>query len=198
MNSEGPALAALTHRLAECPEDFLAASEDEQALVRMTALLADYFRRHGTNHPLRLDDPFFGRIQSHKAKAARQRHAGLICVALWLFYDSWFETKTEYLESIWALLRSDHFEAISRLIPPRLAISDPDRREELARVCLFGLALRPEGETVPQATDRLVSLNSLERERILSETATAEKRAREVREAMAKAKALESVSRYGE
>jgi hypothetical protein len=43
-----------------------------------------------------------------------------------------------------------------------------------------------------------MSLNSIERERILKETAAAEKRAREVREAMARIKAQESVSRYTE
>jgi hypothetical protein len=48
------------------------------------------------------------------------------------------------------------------------------------------------------ASDRLASLNSIERKRILQETADAEKRAREIREAMAAAKAQEAASRYGE
>ncbi len=46
--------------------------------------------------------------------------------------------------------------------------------------------------------DRLNTLDSVERKRILEATLAAEKRAREVREAMARAKAQESASRYGE
>jgi len=198
MNREGPLLAAMTHRLAECPEDFLIVAEGEGAVERVTALVADFFRRYGADNPVRVDEPFFDRLQNDKFPAAMTRHLGLICVAVWLFYDPWFVKKTDLGNSIWKLLSSNNFKTISRLLQPRLAVSDPDRREELVRVCLNGLGLRPEGESEAQATDRLMSLNSVERQRILKETAAAEKRAREVREAMAKAKALESVSRYSE
>jgi hypothetical protein len=127
-----------------------------------------------------------------------QRHLGLLSLALWLFYDPWFSDRKEFAASMWNLLQGDHFQSISQLLKPRTVLSNPDRREELVRVCLSGLDLRPDGETIPQATDRLMSLNSIERERILKETAAAEKRAREVREAMARIKAQESVSRYTE
>jgi hypothetical protein len=44
----------------------------------------------------------------------------------------------------------------------------------------------------------MTTLDSVERQRILRKTLAAEKRAREIREAMARAKAQESASRYGE
>jgi hypothetical protein len=56
----------------------------------------------------------------------------------------------------------------------------------------------PLGETIEQSMDRKSTLDSVERQRILQETAEAERRAREVREAMARKQALESASRYGE
>ena len=46
--------------------------------------------------------------------------------------------------------------------------------------------------------DRKGTLDSVERQRVLQETAEAERRAREVREALARKQALESASRYGE
>ena len=60
------------------------------------------------------------------------------------------------------------------------------------------MGLRPKGESIEQANDRRQTLDSVEREGILRATASAERRAREVREAMAKKQALESASRYGE
>jgi hypothetical protein len=197
MNNEGPSLAAMTHRLAECPEDFLNICDDANGSACVIALLADFFRRFDDN-PMRIDDPFVAKLISAKFTVNHQRHLGLLSLALWLFYDPWFSDRKEFAASMWNLLQGDHFQSISQLLKPRTVLSNPDRREELVRVCLSGLDLRPDGETIPQATDRLMSLNSIERERILKETAAAEKRAREVREAMARIKAQESVSRYTE
>jgi hypothetical protein len=198
MNSEGPSLAAMTHRLAECPEDFLNICDHANGSTCVAALLADFFRRYNDANPLQEDDPFIKKLTSAKFTAQHQRHLGLLSLAVWLFYDPWFGNRKGFAAAIWQMLRSDNYQAISQLLKPRLVLSHPDRREELARICLSGLDLRPEGETIAQATDRLMSLNSIERERILRETAAAEKRAREVREAMARAKAQESVSRYTE
>lgn len=198
MKREGPLLAAMTHRLTECPEDFISISDDPNGATRVIALLSDFFRRYGDANPMGLQDPFPAKLLSAPNPSARQRHLGLLSLAIWLYYDPWFGDRVEFADPIWKLLRSKSFHSISQLLKPQLVVGQPDRREELVRVCLNGLDLRPEGETVAQATDRLMSLNSIERERILKETAAAEKRAREVREAMARAKAMESVSRYGE
>ncbi|MBU6238381.1 MAG: hypothetical protein KGQ51_11170 [Planctomycetes bacterium] len=197
MNNEGPSLAAMTHRLAECPEEFLSICDDVSGSTCVIALLTDFFRRFD-DHPMRIDDPFIAKLGSTKFTANHQRHLGLLSLAVWLFYDPWFSDRKEFAVSMWNLLTGDNFQSISGLLKPRTVLSNPDRREELVRVCLSGLDLRPAGESIPQATDRLMSLNSIERERILKETAAAEKRAREVREAMARIKAQESVSRYTE
>ena len=69
---------------------------------------------------------------------------------------------------------------------PEAFVTDPDRREELARLCLKALGLRPAGETIAQAEDRLATLNSVERESVRKATAAAEQRAQAIREAMAR------------
>jgi hypothetical protein len=75
-------------------------------------------------------------------------------------------------------------------------INDPDRREELVRLCLKGLGLIPQGESAAQAADRLTTLDSVERDRVIRETRQAEARAREIREAMARKRAEEAAARY--
>lgn len=198
MKQEGPPLAALTHRLAECPDDFVVVGEQDDGGLCVAALISDFFRRYRDGTPIVAGDPFLRTLVSEHQGLAAKRHAGLLSVSTWLFYDAWFSDKPEFSTPMWNLLRSEGLRSIAQLLQAKQVISDPDRREELARICLNGLELRPQGESIAQATDRLMTLNSVERERILRETAAAEKRAREVREAMAKAKALESVSRYGE
>jgi len=73
-----------------------------------------------------------------------------------------------------------------------------DRREELVRVLLASIDVRPAGETIEQSFDRKATLDSVERSKVMQATIAAEKRAREIREAMARKAALESASRYGE
>jgi hypothetical protein len=53
--------------------------------------------------------------------------------------------------------------------PAKRLVAGTDRREELARLCLRALGLRPAGETAAQAEDRLATLNSVERRRVLHE-----------------------------
>ena len=85
---------------------------------------------------------------------------------------------------------------LARTIDPASTVTDPDRREELTRFCLRELGLRPAGETIEQARDRLNTLDSVERVRIVSATRDAESRARAIRQAMATKRAQEAAARY--
>lgn len=198
MNEEGPQLVALMHRLSECPEDFVSLSDRADGAACTVALTQDFFRRFGDIDPIRDDTHVLDEWMMLGGKSIPQSYFGLLGVTLWLFYDPWFDGKSQFAKPIWDLIQGEKLRALSPLLKATQVVADPDRREELVRICLNGLSLRPQGESVAQASDRLMSLDSVERERILRETAAAEKRAREIREAMAKAKALESVSRYGE
>ena len=66
----------------------------------------------------------------------------------------------------------------------------------MVRLCLRDLGLRPEGETEAQAQDRLTTLSTAERSRVLAAARQAEERARAVREAMAKQAAEEAAAQY--
>jgi hypothetical protein len=198
MKHEGPLLEAMTHRLSECPEDFLAICDQANASRFVVALMEDFFRRYGHANPIPVGMPFIDEWMQSDRVANNPRHLGILCLAIWLYYDPWFSGREEFARPICHVLQGESLREFARLVKARSLLGVPDRREELVRICLNGLELRPQAESIPQATDRLMSLSSVERDRILKETAAAEKRAREVREAMAKTKARESVSRYGE
>lgn len=182
MNAEGPPLETLTHRLAECPADFLAEPLMGQlGAVTVAAVVSDLLRALG-GAPLTPEQatPF----QSNNPKKDRNR-LRLTLVASWLLHETWFCQQTALAGlGLWFL--TSGLNEIAELTSAEKFVSDPDRREELARLCLKGLGLRPAGETEAQAQDRLATLNTAERQRVIAATRAAEGRAQEIRIAMAR------------
>jgi hypothetical protein len=86
-------------------------------------------------------------------------------------------------------------QELAATVPSATLVADPDRREELARRCVAALGVVPAGETVAQATDRLNTLDSAERARVLAATREAERRAEEVRQAMHAKAAAEAAAK---
>lgn len=189
MPSEGPEIERLLRRLAACPGEFLATAAGAPDYV---AILCDHMRRMAP------DDP----PERSPALAAVRRESPafqeLVGIACQMFHDDWFLERPETAAGMWNLFTSDALKRLAELVKPAAFVTDPDRREELARIGLKALALVPKGETAAVFADRLTALDSVERHRVLKSTAAAERRAREIREAMAKKKAQESASRYGE
>jgi hypothetical protein len=190
MTREGPALDRLTHRLAECPPDFLAApraaGEDG---VHVKAVVHDVLLALGGPAPSADDlDPFGPPAENSN------RPLSLVLVACWLLHDDWFVARGNLAGPSLAWLQSG-LRDLSALVAPRTFVSDPDRREELARLCLAALGLRPDGETEAQAEDRLRTLDSIERARLLHDTRAQQERARQLREAMKKKEAAEAAAK---
>src|SRR4029078_13283764 len=119
---------------------------------------------------------------------------GMILLACWLLGDPWFQQQQKFDGETLTLLTGGLNE-MGRLIPPANLISDADRREELARFCLKQLGLRPAGESEAQAEDRLTTLSSAERQRVVRAARQAEERARAIREEMARKAAEEAADK---
>jgi hypothetical protein len=193
MDGAGPDLESLLHRLADAPGEFLQIAIGKGSGSDLLAIVCDALRAMSPDQPPELAKNRLAAIVS--GSAARQKLVSLVC---WLLHHDWFLARPKLTPAIWKLLASDRLTRLAGLAAPESFVNDPDRREELVRICLDALGLRPKGETAAQAADQLTTLDSVERDRVLRLAAVAEKRAREVREAMARAQAQDAASRYGE
>ncbi|MBI3652746.1 MAG: hypothetical protein HY231_17120 [Acidobacteria bacterium] len=196
MKDEGPQLEILTRRLAECPGEFLVEprSVKGEGQIEVAAVVFDLLRDlGGKGLPKSEADNF--RLRNPQVKDERN-HLRLVLIASWLLHDIWFRTRGQLAQSAYELLR-DGLREVAKLVDPPKFVSDPDRREELARLCLKGLGLRPAGESIEQAQDRLTTLDSVERVRVVKAAREAEERARLIREEMARKAAEEAAANYG-
>jgi hypothetical protein len=192
MEREGPPLPALTRRLAECPADFTAEPRIGAAgQVQVAAVVADLLRDLG--------GPLITPAQRDALSptdAKRYRNwLQLVLVVAWLLHDDWFTAQGNFGAAAGEFITGG-LAQLAALTTAGSFINDPDRREELARLALRDLGLRPAGETAAQAQDRLSTLSTVERQRVLAAAQKAEERARAVREAMAKQAAEEAAAQY--
>jgi hypothetical protein len=192
MDTEGPPLESLTRRLAECPAEFLAEPRIGSAgQVRVAAVVSDLLRDLGG--PL----PTPAQIAAFQPADARpyRNWLQLVLVGCWLLHDPWFRAQARFGPAAADFLTGG-LTQLAGLAQAPTFVTDPDRREELARLCLRDLGLRPEGESVDQAQDRLTTLSTAERSRVVAAARQAEERARAVREAMAQRAAEEAAAQY--
>lgn len=195
MNEEGPLLETLTRRLAECPADFMAAPYERggKGAVYVAAVVFDLLRELG-GAPLTAQQ--LEAFELKRGDARSERVLRVVLIAAWLLYDPWFRSRRKFASQAYEFLASGLGD-VAAIVPPQAFVADGDRREELARLCLSALGLRPAGETESQAEDRLATLDSVERGRVVREARVAEARARQIREAMARKAAEEAAAVYG-
>jgi hypothetical protein len=188
---EGPILETLTRRLAETPEEFLAEPRiGDAGQIHTDAVVGDLLCMLG--HDVRGAElvPFKG-----ADRRADRNRLSVTLVLSWLLADEWFVGARPNVAHLANLLGPEATE-MAKYVPAAQLVTDPERREELARFALARLGLRPFGETIAQAQDRLTTLSSAERQRVLRASRAAEERARKIREALVKKAAQESADKF--
>lgn len=211
MTHPGPALVRLQHRLSDAPKP-LWHNDGKQGQWPLPALVHDLLWHYKLN--VMADDltPFRGKRAHHPWYGTSQ-------LIVWLLMDSAFiahlnhqshidnrnpvdnknpiviknpiTIKNSVLSTL--TLTAEALHATGRLSQ---YVEDVDRREEFIRMVLHSLDLRPEGETQAQAQDRLTSISSAERLKLISASRAAEERARQVREALARKAAEEAADKW--
>lgn len=193
MHHEGPLLETLLHRLADCPAEFLAEPRfGNRGDVHVAAVVNDWMRSLGapplTSAQIKAFSP---------AEAKTHRNwLMLVLVACWLLDDPWFRQQTDVAPAALDFLQHGLTDVAAHASAPHFT-TDPDRREELARLCLKALNFHPRGETPAQAQDRLMTMSSVERQRVVAAARAAEERARQIREEMARRAAQEAADKMG-
>jgi hypothetical protein len=191
MKIEGPPLESLTRRLTETPEDFLAEPKvGATGRVPVSAVVNDLLAQLGTSAETSLLEFFNG------SDVPRERNRlSVILLICWLLADDWFKALKPDGAQVLSLLDETATQLAAQVVV-KSYLNDADRREELVRTILARLDCRPAGETTAQAQDRLTSLSSVERERVLKASREAEERTRAIRAALAKKAADESADKW--
>jgi hypothetical protein len=187
----GPELEWLTRRLLECPAEFLPPGKNSKFSPDLEAVVGDLLRDLGLSRVTSADTGVFV-DDARFASTCRP----LLLISCWLLHDEWFLREQRFALPVHAFLKEGLLE-LSKLVRAEQFVRDPDRREEIVRLALKALGLVPSGETENVALDRLTTLSSVERKRVLDATKAARDHAERVRKAMAEKAAEESAARYG-
>jgi hypothetical protein len=196
---QGPQLTSLTHRLSQAPQAVTAAPwvvSQDQGIVSTAAMLSDLLLALGG---LALSEPT-SRAMLDYYTASRGNLLRVVQLACYVCRDDWFVRYSRTaagggLAARAATMAAEGFNGLSQHATADYLFGDPEGREELCRRILMGLDLLPQGETESQAADRLAALDSVERARVIEQTRAAQRRAREIREAMARKAAEEAASK---
>jgi len=186
----GPRVEALTRRLRDTPGDFLAVPfGDQRGTVSVAAVVSDLLMAHGGPS---LDATTAQPFRPAQSPTTRNE-LSCVLVASWLLADPWFIARGAK-DDLYRFLATG-LQPLAAHVPAARLVADAARREELARLVLAAFDLLPEGETAAQAADRLTTLDSVERARVVAAAADAERRAAAVRQAMHDKAAAEAAAK---
>ncbi|MDX2225932.1 MAG: hypothetical protein SFY92_02360 [Verrucomicrobiae bacterium] len=189
MNHESPALEALLQRLAATPEDFLAEpSIHGHGVIHVEAVVHDIVRSFGQSSP----DRFAFLIASEHSQ---RNLLSLAAVLAWLMGDPFFVGQRLSPDAVIDRIQKVS-EELSAFVNAQSCVDDPERREETVRLMLSKFQMRPAGETQEQAQDRLTTISSRERSRVVEASRRAQERAKAIREALARKAAEEAADKW--
>jgi hypothetical protein len=130
---------------------------------------------------------------ANRGKAERNRLLWVLAACHLLWHPALRERSLP-AEGLRKLLVQD-LAGLAAVTPAERLLDEEERREELVRRAFAALKLRLPGESAKEAEDRLAQVDSVERQRLLRAAAEKEKRAREVREMMARRAAEEAAAK---
>lgn len=184
---QGPPLDTLTRHLADCPTVFLSEPRTSKGKGRVDVLAVVSDLMEGWGRPLQSNERKRLKLELRNRPRARMILLGSYLLSHPDLTSSARDQAAEWLSG---------FQELSALVQVENLVQEPDRREEFARLCLDALGLVPEGETQSQAADRLLTLSSVEREKLLEESRKAQAEARRIREELAKKKREQEAAPY--
>lgn len=193
----GPDLYHLLQRLQNCPAEFLLPPKLEGSpktyvgKIQTGAVVNDLLFEFGIyTNPGEIYKTF-----QYKYSAENKNYLQLILIAIHLLSDYWFLSYSRKLGEKVNHLLGGKLKNLASAVNADQFVMDSERREELIRFCLKELNLKPAGETDIQANDRLTTIDSLERIKLIEQSKAAQKRAQELRDAMARQEAEEAASK---
>lgn len=192
-------LENLLRRMAETPESFLktpaplSSAATDKDVVFTSSIFNDLLWDLGLKT---LSDEEWRSLAMPALTEKNRRLHVLLQLVFWLLGDPSLSEAENLRDRILDFASHPHVIKLAALVPPEQFVKDADRREELVRTVLDRLGLLPPDESEAQARDRLTTLDSVERARVIEETRAAAERARQLAEEMARREAEEAASKY--
>lgn len=181
----GPSMHRLHQRLLSYPDSPAPQGLDLLALMHDLVCRLD---PEVTSHSL---EPLAKRREC-QMESAPVRQPSVQMLMLWILADEVFDELIVHAEPLVSLI----LVADSLMASAYPDLQDEDQREEVIRLTLNGLGLRPREETDQQAQDRLLMVSSSERARVVAASRAAEERAETIRRALAEQRAREAADKY--
>jgi hypothetical protein len=179
--------------LRKCPDTFLLSSdfflEDG---VNSVALVCDTCKVV-SNDFLRND---FKIPSEFNLKFINDNHWRAIHISTWLLSNKDFVNNPaieEQLYSFWFV----ELQLASAYVKFNEWINDDERAEEMVRLLLNCCEITPHGENEEEAADKLSSLSSVDRHKVLKQSYEAHERIMNIKREMAEKKAREAANTYG-
>lgn len=187
-----PPLAEFLRWLVEMPEAFRREPAGlPKGSVPVPAIVADLHETWFDSRPG--DDVLAAFLPANASKLERNRLRWVLAACHLLWHPQLRGQKADAARLTKFLVQD--LASLAAVAQADSLRTEEERREELIRRALQALGLRLPGESVKEAEDRLAQVDSVEHRRLLKEAAEKEKRAKEVREMMARRAAEEAAAK---
>jgi len=187
-----PPLAEFLRWLAEMPQAFRVEPLGVgQGQLPVHAVVADLFDTLFGEHP---EEALLAAFRAANGGKVERNRLLWVLAACHLVWHPAFRGQALDRSRLGRFLVQD-LAGLAAVVAAEALANDEERREELVRRTLRTLGLQLPGETAREADDRLAQVDSVEKRRLLQEATDKEKRAREVREMMARRAAEEAAAK---
>lgn len=185
------AFELVTH-LRKCPDTYLKPSDFfSQEGLNSVALICDTYRVITNDF---LKNQFH--IPDFHIKTIEDNHWRAIHISTWLLSHPNFINSPSLEDKLYDFWFEELFQA-SQYVKFNDWISDDERAEEMVRLLLHCCQIIPYGENNDQAADKLSSLSSAGRHKVLKQSYEAHERIMNIKREMAEKQAREAANTYG-
>jgi len=196
MESHGPELITLTRRLSSFPDDFSKPLKSPDTPhhslnIDVGALVNDLVFDAGGDY---LGFKELSRFLASPGQT-KENYLRIVLLLCYLYRDPCYLPYLKEPPKLLAFLSSTRLEELGKIVDYKEFVTDVERREELSRLSLEGLGLLPAGENKNLAQDRLATLDSIERKKIVQKTKEVLERAQKLKEEMERRAAEEAASK---
>jgi hypothetical protein len=180
----------LMRRLAQCPPDIYDFSSLDSTGPVPLALAQDVIFHLGGGALEKKDRNHLIQLQTK-----RPTEAAFLMLGCYVLSHPIFLRRSELIPGCISLFRTG-FSELADVSRARDFVLNTERREELVRLCLRSLAIRPSGESKESFKNRWESLDSVRRVELMQKAAQLRKRQEELRKAMEEKAAREAASKW--